>query len=62
METGRWVGPVRSTYGLHIVLLPEREDAKAPTLVEVRPLVEREFTAERRRKQLDAMYTRLLAS
>jgi hypothetical protein len=31
-----------------------------PMLAEVRPQVEREFTADRRRKRLDAMYTRLL--
>ncbi|HET7527354.1 MAG TPA: peptidylprolyl isomerase [Burkholderiaceae bacterium] len=60
MPVGRWSGPVASTYGLHIVLVREREEATTPTLADVRPLVEREFVAQRRREQIDAMYARLL--
>ena len=61
IEPGRWAGPVRSGYGLHIVLVREREGGRLPALAEVRPQVEREFTADRRRRQIDAMYARLLA-
>jgi hypothetical protein len=60
VEPGRWVGPIRSGYGLHIVLVREREDGRMPTLTEVRPQLDREVTADRRRRQLDAMYARLL--
>ena len=60
VEPGHWAGPIRSGYGLHIVYVREREDGHMPTLAEVRSQVEREFTAERRRLQLDAMYARLL--
>jgi uncharacterized coiled-coil protein SlyX len=60
VEPGRWVGPVRSGYGLHLVLVREREAARNPTLAEVRPQVEREFTADRQRRELDALYARLL--
>jgi hypothetical protein len=60
IEPGRWTGPVRSGYGLHIVLVREREEGRVPALAEVRPQVEREVTAERRRRQIDEMYARLL--
>ncbi len=61
IEPGRWAGPIRSGYGLHIVLVREREAGRLPALAEVRPQVEREVTADRRRRQIDAMYTHLLA-
>jgi len=58
---GTWAGPVSSSYGLHLVLVRERVEGSSPTLAAVRPLVEREVMAERRQRQLDAMYERLLA-
>ena len=60
VETGRWVGPVASGYGQHLVFVRERQEGRLPALEDVRPIVEREFTADRRRRQLDAMYERLL--
>ena len=57
---GQWSGPVESPYGLHLVLVLERTAAAQPALADVRPLVEREFLAERRRAQLQALYERLL--
>jgi hypothetical protein len=60
VEPGRSVGPVRSGYGWHIVFVGERQDGAMPELAEVRPQVERLFTSERRQRQLQAMYTRLL--
>jgi parvulin-like peptidyl-prolyl isomerase len=58
---GQWTGPVESPYGLHLVVVPERVAAARPALADVRPLVERELLAERRRTQLQALYERLLA-
>jgi len=60
IEPGRWTGPVESPYGLHLVLVSERVAAAPPALADVRPLVERELLAERRRTQLQALYERLL--
>ena len=60
-EPGRWVGPIRSAYGLHIVFIDAREGGQLPALADVRPLVERDFMAERRKRALDAMYAQLLA-
>jgi hypothetical protein len=60
LPPGRWAGPVESGYGLHLVLVRERIDGAQPELGMVRPQVERDFMADRRRRQLDAMYERLL--
>jgi hypothetical protein len=61
VEPGRWAGPIRSAYGLHVVFVRDREEGRLPALAEVRPQVERELTGDRRRRQLAAMYDRLLA-
>jgi hypothetical protein len=51
-----WAGPVRSGYGLHLVYVREQHTRRLPALEDIRPVVEREFTADRRRRQLDALY------
>ena len=61
LAPGAWAGPVPSAYGLHLVLVRERVGGSVPELASVRPLVEREFLADRRTRQLAAMYERLLA-
>jgi hypothetical protein len=60
LEAGRWSGPIRSAYGLHLVYVRERTTGRMPDLAEIRPLVEREFLAQRRKRELAAMYDRLL--
>ena len=60
VESRRWTGPVKSGYGSHMVFVRERLEGRVPTLDEVRPQVEREVIADLRRRQLDAMYERLL--
>lgn len=57
---GSWSGPVRSGYGVHLVQVTARDDGGLPALADVRPLVERDFMAERRRRALDARYAKLL--
>ncbi len=59
-ETGRWFGPLKSGYGLHLVIVDRREGGQLPALADVRPLVERDFMAERRKRALDEMYAKLL--
>lgn len=61
VEPGRWSGPLRSGYGLHVVLVRDREDGRRPALEEVRAVIERELTLERRRRRIEAMYEELLA-
>jgi hypothetical protein len=61
IEPGQWVGPVESSYGLHLVLVRERAAGGMPDLATARPVVEREVQAERRKAQLQALYDRYLA-
>lgn len=60
IEPGQWAGPLESPYGLHLVLVRERLAAQAPALATIRPMVEREVLAERRKKDLNSLYERLL--
>lgn len=60
LPPGEWTGPVESPYGLHLVLISERAAPARPALADLRPVVERELVAERRRAQLQALYERLL--
>lgn len=61
MEPGRWVGPVRSSYGLHLVYVRERTAARARPLAEVRDEVQREWLTARRKEVADAKYRALRA-
>lgn len=58
---GQWSGPVESSFGLHLVLVRQRTEGAAADLATVRPLVEREVLAERRKAEMQALYDRLLA-
>jgi hypothetical protein len=58
---GRWIGPLRSSYGLHLVLITASQPAALPPFDQVRPTVEREWFAERRAAALTAQYQALLA-
>lgn len=58
---GRWVGPIDSGYGAHLVRLEALSPAGAPTLDEVRPLVKREWANARRQELAKAFYERLRA-
>ena len=60
IDPGKWAGPVESPYGLHLVFVRERVLASAPDLATVRPMVEREVLAERKKKELHGLYERLL--
>jgi hypothetical protein len=51
-----WTGPIRSGYGMHLVFVRERQAGRLAPLAEIRPLVEREFTADRRQRHMDALY------
>jgi len=60
IEPGRWAGPIRSGFGLHLVLVREREESRLASLADVRAQVERDFAADRRRRALDDRYAKLL--
>jgi hypothetical protein len=60
IEPGRWAGPIPSGYGLHLVLVRERVEGRAPELDEVREAVARDLLTSCRKEQLERMYERLL--
>jgi len=60
IATETWTGPIESGYGLHLVMVRERVEGSLPNLAVMRPAVEREFLADRRTRQVTAMYERLL--
>ena len=58
---GRWFGPVASAHGAHLVRVSERVPGRLPALEEVRPAVEREWSAVRRAEAESAFYDALRA-
>lgn len=58
-EPGRWSGPIESGYGLHLVYVSGRRDARLPALDEVRELVLREWLNSRREEMGEEFYRRL---
>jgi hypothetical protein len=61
MEPGRWSGPVKSGYGLHLVYVSERAEGRPRLLAEGRDAVQREWLAARRKEIADANYRALRA-
>jgi hypothetical protein len=60
-EPGRWAGPLRSGYGLHLVYVSERTQGAMPPLDDVREVVRRDWFATRRRDEADSNYRALRA-
>jgi len=59
VKQGKWEGPVRSGYGLHLVFVIERVGGRLPELNEVREMVMRDWQAERRKELKDAAYAKI---
>ncbi|MBU1212384.1 MAG: peptidyl-prolyl cis-trans isomerase [Alphaproteobacteria bacterium] len=57
-----WSGPVRSSFGLHIVRISEKQPARTPVLDEVRDAVIREWANEKRMEIEDTRYRALLSN
>jgi parvulin-like peptidyl-prolyl isomerase len=60
LPLGRWQGPVKSGYGLHLVRVEERTPGRLPPLAEVRDAVAREWVAMKRHEIKEAQYQALL--
>ena len=52
----RWVGPIASEHGYHVVRVSSRKPGHSPSIAEVRQRVVQELTSERMRDELDAYY------
>ncbi len=57
---GEWIGPIRSNFGLHLVLIEQREDGGVPELAEVREAVRREWEHARREESARKFFEDLL--
>ncbi len=56
LPLGRWSGPVESGFGLHLVLIRERQPGSLPRLSEVRETVDWEWRHARRKEAGEAFY------
>ena len=56
---GDWTGPLVSGYGLHLVVVREKQESRIPAFDEVRAAVERDFRADRTREFKDVIYEKL---
>lgn len=59
LEPGAWSGPVQSPFGIHLVLITERQPARRPALAEIRDAVLTEWQDQRRREAKEQAYRRL---
>lgn len=59
LERNRWVGPVRSGYGFHLIRIDVFEEGREPSLDEVVTELEREYMNAQRIEMLDLFYQRL---
>ncbi|HEY5894895.1 MAG TPA: peptidylprolyl isomerase [Chthoniobacterales bacterium] len=60
-SSAHWLGPIASSYGLHLVRVDAREQPRPVTLDEVRATVARDFSEERRRTANREVFERLRA-
>ncbi|HLK12737.1 MAG TPA: peptidylprolyl isomerase [Candidatus Binatia bacterium] len=61
LPVGEWAGPVRSSYGFHLVLVRERQPGYPPVLDEVRAAVTRDWQEEERAARVRAARAALRA-
>lgn len=59
IKPGKWAGPIRSGYGLHLVFVKERRDRRMPDINEVREAVKRDWMAEQQKELKDAAYAKI---
>ena len=59
IESGQWIGPLDSAYGVHLVNLQQRTDTRLPTLAEIRDQVKREYIYDRQRDANEQFYNNL---
>jgi parvulin-like peptidyl-prolyl cis-trans isomerase-like protein len=60
LPAGRWEGPVKSGFGLHLVKVTRREESRIPALTEVRGRVMKDMRYEGRRAAEDQLYAEIL--
>ena len=61
LPEGVWSGPVRSGYGLHLVRIIKREDARVPQFEEVRERLEHDWRKDKTAELSNKEYQRMLS-
>ena len=61
LPLGQWMGPIKSSYGLHLVYVRNRTSAEAPKLETVRDKVERDWLQAERARHNEEALTKLRA-
>lgn len=61
LSPGDWVGPYRSDFGVHLVRLRDRTEARLPPYEELEAQVATEFAAQRRAARNEAAYREMRA-
>jgi hypothetical protein len=59
VTVGSWQGPIFSGLGAHLVEVSHKSEARLPDLAEIRPVVEREWLAQRREALDETAYRQL---
>lgn len=62
LEVGQWVGPVESGLGAHLILLQDRVAGFVPELADIRPIVEREWSNDKRIETRRTINEKLVAN
>jgi hypothetical protein len=60
LPVGEWQGPIRSSYGIHAVLVGARTEGQSPSLDDVRDTVRRDWLNEQRIAANEKFYQSLL--
>ena len=60
VESGKWIGPLKSGYGLHLVKIDRYIPSATPELAQVHDAVRREWLNNRRASALDQFYQQRL--
>jgi parvulin-like peptidyl-prolyl isomerase len=59
IKPGRWAGPIRSGFGLHLLYVRERLGGRLPDLNEAREMLKRDWMIERQKELKDAAYAKI---
>jgi len=60
LASGKWQGPISSSYGTHLVFIEDRKVGELPELAHIKPMVIREWENEQRNKSVKQYYDELL--
>jgi hypothetical protein len=59
LKPGKWAGPIRSGFGLHLVFVREHLGERLPDLKEVREAVKRDWMVDRQKELKDTAYAKI---